>query len=554
MFSGFRYTAGMSTLSTFEDDFPYPSQRMPVYARNAVATSQPLAAQAGLRIMRQGGNAIDAAIATAAVLTVVEPTSNGLGSDAFAFIWAGGGLHGLNASGRSPAAFSADHLAGRRSFPYYGWDGVTVPGAVSAWALLSERFGALPFAQLMQPAIEYASDGFPVSPMTASSWQRAAEIYRPDQFPAWHEHFAPDGRAPSTGEIFRSPDQARTLERIADSRGADFYEGELADRMAKAAEQAGATLRSNDLAQHAPEWVRPLNVTWRDVTLNEIPPNGQGIAALIALGIMRAFDVEDLDPDGVEALHLQIEAMKLAFADAHRYVADPEFMDVDPAHLIDPSYLRSRASRVRRDRAQDFDHGEPKPGGTVYLTTADQHGNMVSFIQSNYTGFGSGIVIPGTGIAMQNRGACFSLEPGHPNEAGPGKRPYHTIIPGFITREDADGGIAPLTSFGVMGGFMQPQGHLQVLLRMFAWRQNPQAALDAPRWRVNRGLSVTLEPGFAPEVIDGLRELGHDLTLASARTVSHGRGQIIHRIGNENDSVRWLAASDLRSDGQSVGF
>jgi gamma-glutamyltranspeptidase/glutathione hydrolase len=526
----------------FDWSFPYPSQRMPVLARNVVATGQPLAAQAGLDVLRDGGNAMDAAVATAIALTVVEPYVNGIGSDAFALIWAGGGLHGLNASGRAPRGLKREHFGDRTEVPTRGWLGVTVPGAVSAWVEISRRFGTLPFERLAAPAIRYARHGFHVSPQCGEAWARSVRAYA--DFAAWQATFAPDGRAPRTGEVFRSEDHARTLEEIAATKGESFYRGALAEKIAAAAAADGAAMTAADLAAHRADWVRPIAADYRGFALHEIPPNGQGIVALVTLGILRHLDVGAHAPDSAASIHLQIEAMKLAFADGHRFVADPEAMDVEPAALLDDGYLRERAALVDRSRAQDFQHGTPKPGGTVYLTAADAEGNMVSYIQSNYTGFGSGIVIPGTGIAMQNRGACFTLERGHPNEAGPGKRPYHTIIPGFVTQDDR-----PAMSFGVMGGFMQPQGHVQVLTRMIDHGQNPQAALDAPRWQVSKGLDVSIEPGFADSVYAALRDLGHHVEVVRARTVAHGGGQAIWRLDDG-----YCGASDQRRDGQAVGF
>jgi gamma-glutamyltranspeptidase/glutathione hydrolase len=522
--------------------FPYSSQRMPVLARNVVATSQPLAAQAGLGMLAAGGNAADAAVATAIALTVVEPTSNGIGSDAFALVWAGGGLHGLNASGRSPRGLPVDHFAGRSSVPVLGWDGVTVPGAVSGWVALWKQFGSLPFEKLCEPAIDYAANGFLVSPQTAYYWGRGHETYK--DFESYQQTFCPRGRAPRAGELFTSPDHAATLERIARTEGGAFYTGELARAVAAHATNTGGWLTEEDLGAHQADWVRPISIDYHGLTLHEIPPNGQGLAALLMLGIVDHHALQDHPVDSARSLHLQIEAMKLAFVDAHRYIADPAWMEVKVEALLDREYLARRASLLDAAQARDPGHGVPRAGGTVYLTAADAEGTMVSFIQSNYTGFGSGIVIPGTGIAMQNRGCCFTLEKGHPNEAAPGKRPYHTIIPGFVTRADQ-----PVMSFGVMGGLMQPQGHAQVLIRIVDHGQNPQAALDAPRWRVDGGLKVVIEPGFEPRVYNELREMGHDLTIADARTVAHGRGQVAYKLDDG-----YFAASDLRSDGQAVGF
>jgi gamma-glutamyltranspeptidase/glutathione hydrolase len=529
-------------MAQFDWTFPYPSQRMPVLARNAVATSQPLAAEAGLEMLRSGGNAIDAAVAAAITLTVVEPTSNGIGSDGFALVWAGGGLHGFNGSGRSPVNLSRSLFEGLDEVPRRGWLGVTVPGAVSLWVKLARRFGALPFDRLFEPAIRYARNGYLVAPQTASSWNRAADVYA--GFKPWMNTFAPGGTAPSTGELFRSADHARTLEQIAATEGESFYRGELAAKIVDHARATGGYFAPDDLASHEVEEVRPISIDYHGWRLHEIPPNGQGIVALMALGILRHLDVAAMPVDSPESLHVQIEAMKLAFADGHRYVADPAWMDVEVEALLDEGYLRRRAEQIDMKRAADPGHGTPKSGGTVYLTAADAEGNMVSYIQSNYTGFGSGIVVPGTGIALQNRGACFTLDSGHPNEAGPGKRPYHTIIPGFVTR-----GGEPVMSFGVMGGFMQPQGHAQVVVRLVDYGQNPQAALDAARWQVTGGRGVNVEPGFDERVYQQLRDRGHDVVVADERTVYHGGGQAIYRLEDG-----YCAASDLRRDGQAVGF
>jgi len=527
----------------FDWSFPYASQRMPVFARNTVATSQPLAAQIGLDTMRRGGNAVDAAVATAIALTIVEPTSNGLGSDAFALVWTGGGLHGLNASGRSGAAHTADTFAGKERVERRGGEGITVPGAVSGWIALSEQFGRLPFEALCEPTIRYARDGFLVSPITGDGWARSASAYK--DFPAWQQTFAPNGRPPRIGEQFRCEDQAKTLEAIAATRGESFYRGDLAASIATATRDAGGYLHEDDLAKHQADWVRPISVDYRGWQLHEIPPNGQGLVALIALGILRHLDVARHPVDSPASLHLQIEAMKLAFRDGHRYIADPAYMtEVTADDLLDEHYLRERAGLIDPTRATDFNHGVPKDGGTVLLTTADDEGTMVSFIQSNFTGFGSGVVVPGTGIALQNRGACFVTEDGHPNQVGPNKRPYHTIIPGFVTRNGE-----PLMAFGIMGGYMQPQGHAQLLVRLADYNQNPQAALDAPRWQIFDGLRVVIEPGFDARLYEALRDMGHDVEVSNARTALHGRGQIIYRLEDG-----YVAASDQRADGQAVGY
>ena len=341
-------------MTPFDWQFPYPSQRMPVLARNIVATSQPLAAQAGLSMLAKGGNAVDAALATAITLTVVEPTSNGIGSDAFAIVWDGKALHGLNASGRSPAAWTADRFKGRSVMPDTGWGSVTVPGAVSAWVALSERFGKLPFADLFEPGIRYASDGYMVSPVISRLWARQAPLLK--DVPGFADHFLPRGRAPGAGERFTAPAHARALARIADTRGASFYQGDLAAAMVAHGRRHGGTLTLADLEGHAVDWVTPLARDYRGYTLHEIPPNGQGIAAQIALGILEYFDMGSLPPDSAESLHLQIEAMKLAFADVYEHVSDPGTMRVTSADLLDADYLRSRARLIDHTRAQTPGH------------------------------------------------------------------------------------------------------------------------------------------------------------------------------------------------------
>jgi gamma-glutamyltranspeptidase/glutathione hydrolase len=526
---------------TFTWNFPYPSRRMPVLARNAVATSQPLAAQAGLRMLLAGGNAVDAALAAAIALTVVEPTSNGIGSDAFAILWDGSALHGLNSSGRAPQAWSPQRFTGMSAMPALGWDTVTVPGAVAAWAALSERFGKLPFAELFQPAIAYARSGFPVSPITARRWRQAHALY--PQLAEINRTFFPAGRAPQSGDVFRCPDQADTLAEIADSRGESFYRGPLARRMAACAAAEGGALTLDDLARHSADWVEPLAVDYRGVTLHEIPPNGQGIAALIALGILRHFDLGRFPVDSVDSVHLQIEAMKSAFTDVFQHVADIDHMRLPPGDLLRADALATRAAAIRMDHAAAPTGESPSGGGTVFLTAADESGMMVSFIQSNYIGFGSGVVVPGTGIALQNRGRGFVLKDGHPNRVAGGKRPFHTIIPGFVTRDGR-----PLMSFGVMGAHMQPQGHVQMMTRIFDYGQNPQAACDAPRWHVSADGSVQLEAGFAPAVAEGLCRRGHSVTTDAPESL-FGGGQLIWRLADG-----YAAASDRRKDGQAVGF
>jgi len=523
----------------------YPSRRSAVLARNMVAASHPLAAQAGLSMLSKGGNAVDAALATAITLTVVEPTGNGIGSDAFAILWDGTDLHGLNASGRSPAAWTADRFAGLSEMPFHGWESVTTPGAVSAWVALSDRFGKLPFADLFAPAIEYAKNGHPVSPIVAQLWARAADMLS-DQ-PGFAQTFLPTGRAPIAGEIFKSAGHARSLSLIAQTKGEAFYTGVLADEIAAFATAHGAVLTKADLAAHRPQWCGTISRAFDDVTLHEIPPNGQGIAALMGLGMLSHTAIRDMDADDPRALHLQIEAMKLALADAHTYVADPEQMTkVSHEALLDDAYLAQRADLIDPARAQDFGAGAPKLGGTVTLTAADADGMMVSFIQSNYAGFGSGVVVPGTGIALQNRGAGFSLDPASQNVVAGGKRPFHTIIPGFLMGHDG-----PKMSFGVMGGPMQAQGHMQMVLRTALWGQDPQMAADAPRWRFVEGLNVACETTIPPATQQALRSMGHQITLETPdNAFGFGGAQLIQRLANG----QYAGGSDPRKDGCALGF
>ncbi|MFI4882386.1 MAG: gamma-glutamyltransferase family protein [Phycisphaerales bacterium JB064] len=527
---------------------------MPVLARNCVATSQPLAAQAGLEMLRLGGNAADAAVATAAALSVVEPTANGIGSDNFALLWmkdenGNAKLHGLNASGRAPKGLKREDYDGLDAMPLYDWRAVTTPGAVSGWVAVIEKFGSLPLETVLAPAIRYAREGYLVSPGVAQGWAASARRYRGEaRFEGWQQTFVPGGRVPEPGQLFQSDGHARTLELIAQTKGRDFYEGEIAEAIDAESRKFGGSLRLEDLKSHTAQWVEPISLDYRGWRLHEIPPNGQGITALLALGMLRRFELSGMKVDTSPWLHLQIEAMKLAFADAHRHIADPEHMRVSVDDLLDDGYLAERAKLIDPKKAGNFDYGEPKDGGTVLLTTADAQGNMVSFIQSNYTGFGSGMVVPGYGVALHNRGGNFSLEPGHVNEIAPGKLPYHTIIPGFVTHDGIPG-----MAFGVMGGFMQPQGHAQVVVRMGDHGQNPQAALDAPRWQVERDGRVMVEPGFeqlgGEGVYDELEAMGHQLRRYRSRNAQFGRGQVIYRLEDG-----YIAASDLRADGQAVGF
>ncbi len=529
----------------------YASTRVPVFARNIVSTSHPLGAQAGLRIIQQGGNAVDAAIAAAAMMAIVEPCSNGLGSDAFCILWDGQRLHGLNASGPAPAAWTSEYFRKKHGSdaarpPMRGWDSVTVPGAVAGWVALSERFGKLPFADLLVPAIEIAERGYAVPVIVQQKWVAAVPVL--EQGPGWAEAFMPHGRAPRVGERFAFPAAARALKAIAETRGEAFYRGEIAAAAAAHSRANGGTMSEADLAGYRPEWVEPIGIDVYGHRMHEIPPNGQGIAALVALGIVRHFDIESLPVDGPESQHLQIEAMKLAFADVYANVADPLGMRCSTAQMLDADYLAGRARLIDPHRAQRFGAGNPVRGGTIYLSAADESGMMVSFIQSNYMGFGSGVVVPGWGLSMQNRGHGFVLEAGHPNCVAPGRRPFHTIIPAFLTENGQ-----PRMSFGIMGGNMQPQAHLQTVLRMLAHRQQPQAACDAPRWRFNDGLEINVESTMAAKTVAGLVERGHEVEVIEDSYQDFGSGQFIWRLGDPAVEG-YVAASDSRRDGLAAGF
>jgi len=490
-------------------------------------------------MLADGGSAADAAIATAIALTVVEPVSNGIGSDAFAIVHDGRELHGLNASGRSPAAWTPEYFGGN-GVPALGWNSVTVPGAVSAWVELHAKFGKLPFERLFAPAISYGRNGFLVSPTIAEQWSAMVPLFKSQ--PGFADAFMPGGRAPKPGEPVILSEHAATLETIAATNGEAFYRGELATKLEAHATANGGIMRASDLAAHRADWVGTINGGYRGYTVHEIPPNGQGIVALIALGILEQLDMASFPVDSADSVHLQIEAVKLAFADAQAYVADIEHMAVRPERLLDKEYLRMRAMLIDRNRAKQASAGTPN-GGTVYLTAADASGVMVSMIQSNYMGFGSGVVVPGTGISLQNRGADFAVAPGHPNRVGPSKRPYHTIIPGFLSKDGT-----PVMSFGVMGGPMQPQGHVQLVTRIVDHGQNPQAACDGPRFRWVQGMQVCCETGFPPSTLDELEGRGHHLVTTDDYN-QFGSCQAIWRLDDG-----YLAVSDPRRDGQAAGF
>lgn len=520
---------------------PYPSNRSPVFAQNMVATSQPLATEAGLAILKAGGNAVDAAIATAITLSVVEPNNNGIGSDAFAIIWDGKKLHGLNASGNSPQAWHPDRFKKYDKMPQLGWDSVTVPGAVSAWVAMSDKFGNLPFDKLFESAIHYAEKGYQVGPKTAYYWQYATKTFH--EFAPFKKTFLPTGKAPDIGSLVFLPDHASTLKLIAKTRGEAFYRGHLAEAMVKDSDRHGGCLTLDDLSSHSVEWVETLSQSLGNAELHEIPPNGQGLLALIALGISRKLNIEEYELDSLDSVHFQIESARLAYAVVERELADIQTMNIDPRALLEEHYLTKCAEAINQQQANFQPTALGTTADTVYLTCADQSGMMVSMIQSNYRGFGSGIVVPDTGISMQNRGSGFTLERGHPNEVGGGKRPYHTIIPGFVMSQGQ-----PAMSFGVMGGHMQAQGHLQMMLRIFVHGQNPQAASDAPRWHLREDGMVCLEKGFSPELRKGLEERGHRIVVDNPEHL-FGGAQLIYCLKDG-----YCAGSDHRKEGMASGY
>ncbi|MEM7113810.1 MAG: gamma-glutamyltransferase [Chloroflexota bacterium] len=532
------------------ETYGFPSRRSNIIARNGlVATSQPLAAQAGLDILKAGGNALDAAIATVATLCVVEPCSTGVGGDAFALIWSAKEqkLYGLNASGPSPAKLTADLIRsqGHDKVPALGALPVTVPGSVRGWQVALDRFGTMGIDTLLSRAIDYASNGFPVSQRIARAWNRSTEKMsaHADSKRVW----LPDGKAPKPAGLFRNPEFASSLKTIANNGYDDFYTGNIAEQIARCVQDAGGVLTVEDMANYQPEWVEPISVDYGNgYTFHEIPPNGQGLTALLALNIASGFDLQALGYGTADYYHALMEAMKLAFIDAHAYIADPRHANIPLSGLLSQSYAQERQALIANDQALTPVPGQPQQhGDTVYLSVADGEGNMVSWIQSLYMGFGSGLTAGTTGIQLQNRGANFTLEEGHPNEAGPSKRPFHTIIPGFITKNGQ-----AWSSFGVMGGFMQPQGHLQVGLNMVEFDMDPQEALDAPRFQWVRDKEFGIETSFSDDVRAELEKRGHEL-LPKGHAMAYGGGQAIVR---DQASGVLIGGSEPRNDGTAVGF
>lgn len=523
--------------------YPYGSHREVVYGRRGmVCTSQTLASQAGLDMLKKGGNAIDAAVATAICLTVMEPTSNGLGSDAFALIWTQGKLYGINGSGWSPAGLTRDELLkrGYDQVPLRGWEPVMVPGAPATWAEVHRRFGRLPFEDLFEPAIAYARDGYAVMPNLAAMLADSAKAFVPYKgkklLQELFDTFFPHGRAPKAGDIFKLPDLAKSLELLRDSHCQALYDGELADAIDAWSRETGGLIRKDDLAVYRPQWVDPIHTSYRGYDVWEMPPNGHGLVVLMALDIASGFIFSKRDE--AEALHRQIEAMKLAFCDGKQYIADPCFMKTSVDEWLSPEYADRRRALIA-DEALLPEPIDVNCGGTVYLCSADGEGNMVSFIQSNYNGFGSGIIVPGYGISLSDRGHNFSMDLASANCVGPRKKSYHTIIPGFLTKDGS-----PVGPFGVMGAFMQPQGQFQVLLNTIDYHLNPQAALDAPRWQWVGGKTIEMERAFPTAVVEELRRRGHDVVVKDD-IQTYGRGQIIWR----DEQGTLIGGTEPRADG-----
>jgi len=531
-------------------------RRSPVMGRGGmVASSQPLATAAGLEMLRRGGNAADAAVATAAALNVTEPTSTGIGGDMFALFFdaRSGRITALNGSGRAPAGLTLARLRqeGIMDLPPDHPYTVTVPGACAGWCDLLARHGTLPLAEVLAPAIRLAEEGFPVAPVASYFWQLGAQWILNSSLNG--RELTIDGRGPEPGEIFRNPHLAKTFRKLADGGAHAFYQGEIAEAIASTLQQAGGCMTVDDLARHTSSWEDPIRTSFGGLCLWECPPNGQGIIALIALNLLERFDLLALDPTSADRLHLEIEALRLAFADARWYVADPRFAPVPMEGLLSKEYAAQRSQRIDPTRANlDQERGTPRGGSdTVYFCTADRFGNACSFINSNYMGFGTGIVPSGWGFTLQNRGHNFSLDPEHPNALEPNKRPYHTIIPALITRE-ADGSL--YAAFGVMGGFMQPQGHVQVFLAL-AQGLDPQAALDLPRFCILDGIAggeVGLEEGIPPAVIADLGTRGHPVkVVAGWERALFGRGQVILRDAR---SGVLIGGSDGRADGCAMSL
>ncbi len=534
--------------------------RSEVLAQHGMAaTSQPLVSRIAVEILRKGGSAMDAAIAANAALGLMEPTGSGMGGDLFAIVWEAKTkkLYGFNGSGRSPKSLTLAEFKkqGLKRIPALGPLPVTVPGCVDGWIQLHDRFGKLPMSEILAPAIHYAREGFPVSELIAYYWRGNARMLR--RYENFSGIFEPGGHAPRKGEIFKNPYLAETLGRIAAGGKKAFYEGPVAEAIAEAVKSAGGYLTVKDLATHSGEWVDPVSTDYRGYRVWELPPNGQGIAALQMLNILEAYDIQKMGFGSAEYLHLLCETKKLAFEDRARWYADPSFSKIPVEALISKEYAETRRALISLDKAANsYEAGNPalEDGDTVYLCTADKAGNMVSLIQSNYRGMGSGITPKGLGFVLQDRGELFDLEPGHPNSYAPGKRPFHTIIPAFVTKDGK-----PWMAFGVMGGAMQPQGHVQILVNMIDFGMNLQEAGDVPRLRhsgssqptgqkMSSGGRLQLEPGFSPETLEALKALGHRLR------VSRGGFGGYQAILRDHDNGIYIGASESRKDGCALGY
>jgi len=539
----------------------FSSRRSPIYARHGiVSASQPLAAMAGVQMLQRGGNAADAAIATAAALNVTEPTSTGIGGDAWALYYDAKTrkISALNGSGRAPAALTIDLIQKQNlqspnlsiSNPYHAHN-VTVPGACAAWCDLIAQHGSMPLNEILAPAIKLAEEGFPVAPLTARGWQVGAERVLSNALNGIEMTI--NGRAPRAGEIFKNPGLAKTFRAIAEGGKDAYYRGEIGRAVARAVQEAGGVMTEEDIATHESTWVEPISTTYRGARVWECPPNGQGLAALIALNVLEGFELRGQNPLGAERMHLLIEAMRIAFADTNWYVADPAFCPAPLDGLLSKKYAAERRALVNPKRATiDTTHGAPiASSDTVYFCAVDGAGNAASFINSNYMGFGTGIVPQGWGFTLQNRGNNFVLDPQHPNALAPRKRPYHTIIPGMITRDDG----SLYAPFGVMGGFMQPQGHVQVVVGLMDDDLDPQAALDRPRFCLSEAKptgKVQIEEGVPQETQDALAQMGHEIIPVSGYArATFGRGQIIRR---DADTGVLCGGSDPRADGQAIGY
>ncbi|MBO6039185.1 MAG: gamma-glutamyltransferase family protein [Acidaminococcaceae bacterium] len=540
----------------------YPSRRSVVYGKNGmVCTSQALAAQAGLDVLKKGGNAIDAAIATAICLTVLEAPSNGIGSDLFALVWHKGKLYGLNGSGPAPMALTREKVLAKlrkdnrakddytesgvvldlmaSDMPENGWEPVTIPGAPASWKALHERFGAAEFGSLFEAAIRYAEEGFPLQPICSKLWKKnvakVSGLKNETMYQPMLETFF-NNKELEPGSVMKLPEMGKTLRRLAESRCDSFYTGDIAREILRFSRETGGYLTEADLANYKPEWVEPISVNFHGYDVCEIPPNGHGLVVLMALNILQQLSYKDRE--NPETVHKQLEAMKLGFTDGKMYIADPRYMKASVEYFLSEEYGKKRAAEIN-DKAL-----LPRPvdlncGGTVYLCTADSEGNMVSLIQSHFHNFGSKLSVPGTGILLNNRGKDFSLDPEHDNCIAPGKKPYHTIIPGFLLKDGE-----PVGPFGVMGGFMQPQGQVQVVNNLVDFGLNPQEALDAPRWQWTGGKTVEVEASFDKAIVEDLKQRGHDIKVMEEFT-SFGRGQIIVR---QPDGV-YAAATEPRTDG-----